>query len=270
MAQLKMNYLSRALGRQVDVNVIIPTYTNMSQTKGKTIKEIYDPDHKFKVLILLHGFSGDCNDYLRFTNVLRYAEDNDFVILMPSGDNCFYYDYEPGPKYRTFIAEELLQVARFMFPISERYEDTYIGGLSMGAHGSAMISLAYPEVFSKVYCMSGAPSRIDKNARSTSLNWFGKEKSVFHQDSARLAAERKDTIEDAYYTADKNAKEGKPKAKYTFTIGDKDFLLDRTKEFYEYMKKLGYDATLEIVPGYGHEWDFWDMKVKEALEKTLK
>lgn len=270
MAQIKLNFLSRALGRQTDVNVIIPTYANQPLLEDNSIDTFYDPAQRFKVLVLLHGFSGDCNDYLRFSNILRYAEENRIAVLMPSGENSFYYDYEPGAKYRTFIAEELLQVARFLFPISDRYEDTYIGGLSMGAHGSAMIALAYPEVFSRVLCMSGAPSKIDSKIKSTSRSWFGEDKNVFHSDSAELAKKRKGTIEDAYLMAMKNVKEGRPKARYIFTIGDQDFLLERTEAFYEYLKQLDYDAILEIVPGYGHEWDFWDLKIREALQNKLK
>ena len=31
------------------------------------------------------------------------------------------------------------------------------------------------------------------------------------------------------------------------------------------MDSLGYEITYEEVPGYGHEWDFWDLKVREYL-----
>ncbi|MBQ2659314.1 MAG: hypothetical protein IJF87_12185 [Erysipelotrichaceae bacterium] len=265
MALVRFNFLSRCLGRQVDVHAIIPTYTN-SRSKEK-IEDIYNRDQKFKTVYLLHGFSGDCNDYITFTNIVRYAEDNQIAVIIPSGFNSWYFNYEPGEKNRSFIAEELLQVTRFMFPLSDRREDTYIAGLSMGAAGSAMIALAYPETYSKVYCMSGAPNFIDENTVTSTTGWFGEDENVYHSTKPSIIQKKKDTIEDAYFTAAENICQGKPMPEFFMTIGDKDHLLGSATRFYEYLKELDYDVKMEIVAGYGHEWDFWDLKIREALEK---
>ncbi|MCR5095549.1 MAG: hypothetical protein K6A70_02275 [Erysipelotrichaceae bacterium] len=267
MALVRFNFLSRALGRQVDVHAIIPTYTNNRGMSGEKIEDIYDTKQRFKTVYLLHGFSGDCSDYINYTNVVRYAEENRIAVIIPSGFNSWYFDYEPGEKNRTFIGEELVQVTRFMFPLSDKRDDTYIAGLSMGAAGCAMIALAYPDVFSKVYCMSGAPSFIDENTTTSTANWFGDEKNVYHSTKLSIIQDKKDTIEDAYYTAAENIRTGKPMPAFILTIGDKDFLLKNTNRFYEHLKEHGYDVKMEIVSGYGHEWDFWDLKIKEALEK---
>lgn len=269
MATVKFNYLSRALGRQVDVNAIIPTYTNNRGMAGEKISDIYDSKQKFKTVYLLHGFSGDCNDYLTYTNVARYAEDNGIAVIMPSAFNSWYFNYEPGEKNRSFVAEELVEVSRFLFPLSDRREDTYIAGLSMGAAGCAMLALAYPEVFSKAYCMSGAPNFIDENTSTSTLNWFGDGADVYHSTKLSIIQDKKNTIEDAYYTAAENMRTDKPAPDFIFTIGDQDFLLNTTERFYQHLEELGYDTRMEIVSGYGHEWDFWDLKIKEAMENVF-
>ena len=66
---------------------------------------VHEPK-EFKVLVLLHGFSGDCNDYLTFSNVVRYAEKHNLAIIMPSGCNSGYTDDLEGAKYHSFIAYE--------------------------------------------------------------------------------------------------------------------------------------------------------------------
>ena len=36
-----------------------------------------------------------------------------------------------------------------------------------------------------------------------------------------------------------------------------------------YLKSLGYDTLYEEVPGYGHEWDFWDLTLRKAIKEWL-
>ena len=268
MATMKINILSRCLGRQVDFNAIIPSYT-LARGRTEKFDDIYSPENKYKLLILLHGFTGDCNDYINFSNVVRYAEDNDIVVVMPSCFNSGYANYEYGDKMRSFVAEELVKVCRYMLPVSDRYEDTYIGGLSMGAAGSAKIALAYPEVFSKVLCMSGAPARLGM-PRGISLNWFGNDPNVYDSDPDKDDTKLIGTPEDAYFTAKDNIDKKKPLPEFYMTIGSLDFLLSTVRAFKEYIVDLGYKVKYEEVQGYGHQWEFWDLKVKERLYEFFK
>ena len=50
------------------------------------------------------------------------------------------------------------------------------------------------------------------------------------------------------------------------TVGDKDFTLEGMQKTNAYLKSLGYDTLYEEVPGYGHEWDFWDTYIRKALD----
>lgn len=262
MAVIKMNFLSRCLGQQTDVSVIIPTFS-FKQTQDHSIKP-YEEGRKFKTLILLHGFSGDANDYLTFSNIARYAEDNDLAVIMPSGFNSGYTDIETGMKVHSFIAEELIEVCRFLFPICTERESLYLGGLSMGAAGAAKIALAHPEKFSEVLLMSGAPAPLSDEPRINT--WFGTEPSVYHaaQPGRTLAFAK--TQEDAYYQAQKNAAEKRALPKFYMTIGDQDGLLENFRQFYAFLKELGYPVSYKEVAGFGHEWDFWDQEVRTAIE----
>lgn len=54
------------------------------------------------------------------------------------------------------------------------------------------------------------------------------------------------------------------------TIGSLDFLLSTVRAFKEYIVDLGYKVKYEEVQGYGHQWEFWDLKVKERLYEFFK
>ena len=86
MAVLHINFMSAALGRQVNFTAVIPSV----DFDHLNIEEMYNPKRKLKVLWLLHGFSGDENDYLTFTNAARYAQDHQLALILPPAENGGY------------------------------------------------------------------------------------------------------------------------------------------------------------------------------------
>lgn len=71
-------------------------------------------------------------DWQRFTRIEDYARNHNLAVVMPYGENSFYRDTDAGKDYETYITQELPQVIQWMFPVSKKREDTFIGGLSMG------------------------------------------------------------------------------------------------------------------------------------------
>ena len=82
---------------------------------------------------------------------------------MPSGDNGFYNGHADGSHYGEFIGRELVTFSRKLFRLSERREDTFIGGLSMGGYGAILNALRNPETFGCVIALSSGlvGSRLD-------------------------------------------------------------------------------------------------------------
>lgn len=35
------------------------------------------------------------------------------------------------------------------------------------------------------------------------------------------------------------------------------------------LSEYGYDVAYEEIPGYAHEWAFWDLALKKALDEKL-
>ena len=263
MATCKMNIFSCMLGRQTSFCVILPEAGMMEAVTGQA-KDYYKPGMKYQVLWLLHGFGGDEEDYIKWTNVVRYAQDNKLMVVMPSAYNGAYVDKEYGEKYTRFVAEELPKIIYSTFPASSKREDNFIAGLSMGGAGAMLLGLAYPEKYSYVYCMSGACTPMEQPGQA--ITWFGD--YGYNGMLGRNDLKNKDTIYDGYSMISKNKDKDMPS--FTITCGSADVMaLDNCKVAYEELKKNGYHVNFDEIPNYNHEWDFWDLQIKKAILEVL-
>jgi putative tributyrin esterase len=267
---LKFNFLSKELGMQTNVTVILPSfgYTDMLNKR----KEVYVPGMKFQTLYLLHGGSGDDSDYVNFSNIVRYAEDNKLAVVMPSACNSFYSNLEYGPKFWDYLSEELPKVCRSMFPLSDKREDNFVAGLSMGAIGAMKFALKKPEMFIAALCMSCASVNPDKMVEYKDLvNGLDEDgpaiskQEVIYGDLSKY----KGSDEDMYLQAKRNIEMSKILPKFFMTCGSKDDILDIVIEAKDYLNELGYDVFYEETQGCGHEWDYWDMILKKAISEWL-
>jgi S-formylglutathione hydrolase FrmB len=250
--------MSKVLGRTVPMNVILPV--DKMAFPGMTVGE----NKPYKTLYLLHGVLGNYTDWVSGTNIHRWAESKDLAVVMPSGDNMFYVDNRSGHNnYGEFIGEELVDITRKMFPLSNRREDTFIAGLSMGGYGALRNGLKYYDKFGYIAGLSSAletenlVNRTNENLlffmnRSFSEGIFGDLTKVIDSDMnpkwlARKLIEKQENIPKIY-----------------MACGDKDFLLEANRDFRSYLKNIGIDVMYEEGPG-GHDWDFWDQYIKKVL-----
>ena len=79
----------------------------------------------------------------------------------------------------------------------------------------------------------------------------------------------KGTENDVNAIAVEKARSGQPLSQFFITCGGDDFALEGTKYGSDYLKELGYSVYFEEIPGYVHEWDFWDLALRKALKEWL-
>lgn len=255
MATATVNFFSQALNRTVPFNIILPAENERPEQK------------LFSTLYLLHGYLGNYSDWLNRTRLISFAEEKNFCVVMPSGDNKFYCDSAlTGDNYGQFIGEELVSFTRKMFPLSQKREDTFIGGLSMGGFGAIANGLRHPETFSRIIALSAAMMtysarhheeqypEIDANKMRQFLTMFGIEKldDFFGSEN------------DCEALAEKSARTGAERPSFYMACGKQDSLLTPNEEFRDLLRALGYDVTWESWDG-AHEWSFWD----QAIEKFI-
>ena len=78
------------------------------------------------------------------------------AVVMPAVDRSFYADMVHGNRDRSYVADELPDVARSFFPLSTRREDNFVAGLSMGGYGAFKLAFSFPRRFSAAASLSGA------------------------------------------------------------------------------------------------------------------
>lgn len=259
MAFIQMNLLSKSLMRTVPVNVILPVdkmvFPGMPERGEKPHKTLY----------LLHGIFGNYTDWVCGSRIQRYAEENDLVVVMPSGDNAFYVDQPAANNfYGKFIGEELVELTRKMFPLSRKREDTFIGGLSMGGYGAMRNGLKYSDTFGHIVALSGA-LHVEGIAARTKDDGFFMETKSYAQACFGDLSKLLDSDMNPKQLVRQLKQAGKSLPKIYMACGDADSLLKANQDMAAFLEKQGADVTFEIGPG-AHEWDFWDTYIKKAID----
>ena len=241
MALVSLKLYSNALQMQTEVNVIIP-------------QKIIEDKKGNKSLYLLHGLSDDQSIWLRRTSIERYAEEYGICVIMPFGGRSFYFDQINGEKYYSYIAKELPQVMRDLFGISDKRENTYIAGISMGGYGALKIALKECDKFcggAGLSSVANIKTELIKEHLNNLLN--GNTQIVDEDDLYRLIEEKENDI-------------NKPKL-YAW-CGTEDFLYEDNVAFKEYVKNFKYEFTYSESEG-NHSWSSWDSQIVKVIEWML-
>ena len=250
MARFDVNFFSYTLGHGVDIAVTIPSFTPCDFQPG--VKPSHRAEAKFPVLYLLHGHGNDYQCWLRYTSVERLAEEQRIALVTFNSANKAYNNMPAGDNYYDFLNEELPDFITHMFPVSDRREDTYIAGLSMGSYGALAHALSSPARYRAFGAMSpGVAAREDRRRRE-SLN----PQSV--EDMFRRAIE-------PIHELEARIKEGAELPAGYICCGRQDFLYQRVEDFVTDAKALGADFTWHPVEGYEHEWRYWDLEIANFL-----
>lgn len=259
MALIQMNFFSRTLMRQVPVTVVLPV--DKLPMPGVPERE----EKPYKTLYLLHGIFGNCTDWMVGSRIQRFAEENELVVVMPSGDNAFYLDQPVTHNfYGEFIGKELVEITRKMFPLSRKREDTFIGGLSMGGYGAMRNGLKYHETFGCIVSLSGALFIDTLPQRTNDVPVFFERRDYAESIFGDLDEVVESDKNPKYLVKQILAQGGKVPEMY-IACGDDDHLLEANKDFVKFLEEQKVEHTFVTGPG-AHEWDFWDTYIKKAIE----
>lgn len=258
MALLQVNFKSNSLMRTVTINAVIPIdkmqLSGMNGSERKTYKTLY----------LLHGMFGNYSDWVNGTRIQSWAEEKNLAVIMPSGDNSFYVDQEKnGNMYGEFIGKELVQITRNLFPLSDKREDTFIAGLSMGGYGAVRNGLKYHQTFSYIAGLSSALS-LDNAVNSKENSALPFHRRSFYESVFGNLNELRGSDKDCKALITKLKKEHADIPKIYLSCGTEDLLRTANRDYRDFLLKNNVDVTYEEGPG-GHEWTFWDTYIRRVL-----
>lgn len=251
MALIQCDFYSEVLNLSTSMTVILPE--NTQSQIGMENKKFAD---KHQTLYLLHGLSDDHTIWTRRTSIERYVAELGLAVVMPQVHHSFYTDMEYGNRYWTFLTEELPVIARSFFPLSDKREDNFVAGLSMGGYGAFKWVLRYPEKFAAAASLSGA---VDM---ATRIN-----PPTEGYDPFKLIFGDKDitgTSDDLLWLLEQGDQTGQVKPLLYQTCGTEDFLYDANMKFKDACEQTSYKLTTDFGPG-DHNWAYWDEKIQDVL-----
>lgn len=278
MSVITMDFESHYLSGRHMVTIILP-----DAPRSVAPRDYYPAHKKLRVLWLLHGTYGDCTDWIRRTNVELYACEHNLAVVMPSGMNADYVNWKGfglGYSMYDYLFEELMPMVYNWYPVSDKREDNFIAGLSMGGFGAMVYALNHPEKFAAAGSLSGPII----NPR-TAAEGMNVPKS--HQVAPHLAHLREARIVnqvtnaggmEAYLASPGNTwdklieqeQKGTDLPKLYFCCGDQDFLWGKYQTLKAFVQENGWSGIeFEEEPGYAHEWRFWDKYIEIFIKKYI-
>ena len=236
MADLTINFKSKALGMPVMLDVLMP------QGRGG-----------YKTLYLLHGAGGDHTSWVLNTRIADYVNNRNIAVVMPSGKNRFYVNNEYGKNFYTYITEELVNQCEQWFDISRKAEDRYIAGMSMGGYGAVYGGLKKPSMYKTVFSYSGLLNILERYDKPHGIDMF----PVF--------GTRQQLIDNNYdlYTLINQAEN--VQTKYVIACGTQDPRIHMSRQLSEALTNGGIPNVYRESPG-AHDFAYWDY----CIEQTVK
>lgn len=262
MAKLRLNFMSEVLHRAVSLDVFLPA-DHMVLKDGL----LPEKNRPYKTLYFLEGLMGNFSGPGDYSRLQGYAEDYNICVVVIGGENKWYQDSVlSGDNFMEMISRDVVNFTRRIFRLSHEREDTYIGGFSMGGHGAALIGLRYPEIFSKIICLSGAFHRDVFLESTEELTWDLQRRTEYQ---TLLGVKDMDEYPDSDNDYMKWAKRTAAldiRPEIFMCCGDKDDLLPIDEKFRQDMLNLGYGVAWRVYEGAGHSYYTCDLGVEDAFK----
>ncbi len=237
----------------------VSIYSNSMQKPIKAV--VIKPDsykiktNRFPVVYLLHGYSGNYNNWIsRVPELKNYADTYQTIIVCPDGGyGSWYFDSPVDSTYRyeTFIAEEVVHYIDKFFKTLADKDHRAITGLSMGGHGALFLALRHDDIFGAAASMSGGVDLTESKNRFEISKRIG--------DTLTHAKNWHDLtvinlIENYTHTT----------LKILFDCGDKDIFIEGNRRLHQKMLQLKIPHEYIERPGQ-HNWDYWRSSIPFQL-----
>ena len=160
---------SNAMKKMIKCVVILPeSYKN--------------PQNKFPVVYLLHGYSGNFSNWIqKVPQIKNYADEFQLILICPDGDFASWYidsPVDPTMKYDTYISREVPHYIDSAYNTINDRKARAITGLSMGGHGALYLAWRNATIYGAAGSMSGAVELAPSKSKYNLPKVFGDSSEV--------------------------------------------------------------------------------------------
>jgi S-formylglutathione hydrolase FrmB len=251
---------STILGKEVEYSLYLPPDYDQS-------------NRKYPILYLLHGYSDDETGWTQFGEVkaiadkqLRKQEMTAMVIAMPDAGVSWYINSADGKvKWEDFFIKEFIPHIESTYRCRTEKRYRAISGLSMGGHGTLIMAIKHPELFSAAAPLSAGIITKEAIINMPEENWnrtfgpsYGNNKGEGRINDHLNHNWILQLVQDA-------STEDLTKVKYYIDCGDKDFLIKGNMELHSLLIDKKVPHEFRVREGV-HNWDYW----RSALPEVFK
>lgn len=210
---------------------------------------------RFPVVYLLHGYSGNHQDWSKVTEVETLADKHQIIIVMPDGNyGSWYIDsrHKKNSNFETYIYKDVVNYTDKNFRSIASKEARAITGLSMGGFGALNIAVNHSKLFGAAGSLSGGV-----DPRPFQYNWQLQE--MFGPlNSNQDYWDSKAIINNAH--------------RFLFSgldlyidCGIEDFFIDSNRALRQKLLDLKVPHDYSERPG-GHTWDYWGRTIHYQMQ----
>ena len=264
MATGRMQYLSSALNKITEFSFVLPNDLSAQDRAGnphflRPVKNLY----------LLHGLTGIDTDWLWGGGCAReLAREYNLNIFMPTCGNNYYIDRPGrGNAYGRFTGKEFVDYTRALFGLSDKREDTLIGGFSMGGYGTLQAAFTYPGTFAGAIALSAANPTVSADPEGRD-NPEDRYEAEFYHALFGEQAEAEAGLKNPESRAAQAAGRGEALPRLYLACGTEDALIWINRRYRDHLSKAVPDLRFEEGPG-SHDWAFWNDYIRRGLEYLL-
>ena len=218
-----------------------------------------DTRREYPILYLLHGMLDDNRCWAERAHLQAVTDSLisqgkccEMIIVTPCAGGKANVDWNgyfdmPGWAYESFFFKEFLPFIESHYRVSKTKGRRAVAGLSMGGGAATSYAQRYLGMFSGCYAMSALMdivplpgSKAGKNSKVGLMSTSVAEKSC-----TKFVQNAKESTVDSLRLV-----------KWYVDCGDKDFLLQRNREFIAAMKAKKIPLSVQIRKGT-HSWQYW-------------
>lgn len=212
----------------------------------------YIPEESFPLVFLLHGWSGNYNQWNEIISLQLIADAYNFIIVSPSGFYDSWYINSITDKnmlWEKYFIEVLYPFIATSYNIDS--SNVFITGLSMGGHGAMNLFFKYQDFFTAAGSTSGVMDISKFPERWGINNYLG----LYDENGTIWKSNSVNHIVNSI-------NESKP---FIFDCGTEDFVFEVNNSFYELCLSKKLPFTFIAQPGK-HNRDYWKKSILLHLD----
>ncbi len=226
-------------------------------------RNYYRSSERYTTIYLLHGFGGNYMDWIKYSDLVKYLKEYNYVVICPDARNSWYTNaLDKKKNFEDYILTDLIPYVERKYRTLSTRHGRIVAGLSMGGYGALKLAIKYPARFIFAASFSGAlyvPLGVrpdNKNISESLMSTFGADRSEQWTkndpfdllDSVRVVS----TLPYLYISTGKE--------------DNLQRIVERNRALTEKLLERGAAYEYHETSG-SHNWQYWDRELRNFLRR---